>query len=357
MARNMTSKARVMTAVHRGEPDRTPVDFSANADTLARLQRDLNCADHRCLLERLGADIVDLRGVVDPIYQGPIPQTRQGPDGVTENFWGWRTRPMETATGREVSYCDFVLAGCSTVEELENHIWPEPDWFDFSDLADRLDLWQDLAVMASGASIWQHPSFLRGLDRLLMDLMVEPELAEFLLDRFTEFYVGYFDRMFTAAVGRIDLFRIADDMGMQDRLLISPELFDRYFAPRLRRLIEMAHSHGVKVMFHSCGAIVPLIDRLIDLGVDVLDPLQAAAAGMDPAALKRDFGSRIALHGSIDTQYLLPQGSPQEVRQTTRRMIDLLGTGGGFILAPCHVLQTDIPTENILALYETDRTV
>jgi uroporphyrinogen decarboxylase len=185
-----------------------------------------------------------------------------------------------------------------------------------------------------------------------MDLVMTPDLAGFLLDRFTEFYVDYFDRMFSAAPGMIDILRIADDLGMQDRLLISPELFDQYFAPRLRRLVDMSHGHGVKVMFHSCGAIAPLIDGIIDLGVDILDPIQVTANGMMPETIKAQFGSRICLHGAIDTQYLLPQGTPEEVRRTTRKMMDVLGGGGGYICSPSHVLQTDVPTANIVALYE-----
>ncbi|MFZ4696004.1 MAG: uroporphyrinogen decarboxylase family protein, partial [Verrucomicrobiia bacterium] len=129
----------------------------------------------------------------------------------------------------------------------------------------------------------------------------------------------------------------------------------RYVAPRLRRLVDMAHAHGVKVMFHSCGAIIPLIDDIIAVGVDVLDPLQVTAQGMDPATIKTRFGDRLCLHGAIDTQYLLPHGSPDDVRQTVREMMDVLGRGGGYILSPSHVLQTDVPTANILALYEEPR--
>jgi uroporphyrinogen decarboxylase len=135
--------------------------------------------------------------------------------------------------------------------------------------------------------------------------------------------------------------------------LIGPDLFDRFVAPRLRRLVALAHGHGVAVMFHSCGAIVPLIDRLIDLGIDVLDPLQAAAKDMEPALLKQRFGARLCLHGGIDTQHLLPHGSPEDVRREVRRRSAILGAGGGYILAPCHVLQTDVPTANVLAMYET----
>jgi uroporphyrinogen decarboxylase len=106
-------------------------------------------------------------------------------------------------------------------------------------------------------------------------------------------------------------------------------------------------------MFHSCGAIRPVIDDLIEIGVDILDPLQAAADGMEPQALKDLYGGRICLHGGICTQFLLPKGTPDEVRREARRRVEILGAGGGYILAPCHVLQTDVPTENILALSDT----
>jgi uroporphyrinogen decarboxylase len=206
--------------------------------------------------------------------------------------------------------------------------------------------------MASGASVFQHPAFLRGSDNLLADMALRPELAEYLIDRHTDFYVAFFDRMFNAARGMVDILRIADDLGMQDRLLMSPAMFDRFIAPRLERIIRMAHGHCVKVMFHTCGAVVPLIDRLIDLGVDMLDPIQVRAKGMDPVEIKERFGSRIALHGAIDTQYLLPRGTPEEVAGEVRRMIATLGPEG-YVISPCHVLQTDVPTANVLAIYDT----
>jgi uroporphyrinogen decarboxylase len=349
----MTAKERVLTAAAGRQPDRVPLDFSANAFVLERLKHELGCATHRQLLDRMHADIVDLRGVVDPVYRGPVPKDRILPGGVKENFWGWRTRIIQTAMGPEDIFVDFVLAGAQSVDDLAAHRWPEADWFDFSDLAARLAEWSDLAVMASGASVWQHPSFLRGMENLLTDLLSEPAMAEFLLDRFTDFYVAYFDRMITAAQGRIDILRIADDLGTQTGLLFSPEVFATFIVPRLRRLIDMAHSHGVKVMFHSCGSIVPFIERLIELRVDILDPLQVTAANMDPQMLKDRFGRRLCLHGSIETQYLLPQGTPTEVAATVRKMRDILGRDGGFILSPCHLLQVDVPTANILALYDS----
>lgn len=346
----MNSKERVLCAVARGEPDRIPLDVHPNPFVAERLRREWGISDYAAMLRRLGSDVVDLRSTVNPIYRGPVPLWQTLPDGTRENFWGWRTRIVPTAFGPEEIYSEFKLAGADAIEELAAHRWPSVDWFDFSDFASRLRPWSEFAVMATGASIWQHPSFLRSLERLAMDLLDEPELARFLLDQFTDFYVEYFDRMLTAGAGQIDLLRIADDVGTQRGLLFGVPVFREFFAPRLRRLVDLAHSHGVKVMFHSCGAIFPLIEDIIACGVDVLDPLQAAAEGMQPERLKTTFGGRICLHGGIDTQHLLPHASPEEVHREVRRVADILGRGGGGIIAPCHVVQLDVPTANLETL-------
>lgn len=346
----MNSKQRVLAAVSLAQPDRIPIDLLPNPWVEERLHRDLGTKTHRELLERLRCDVVDLRGVVDPVYRGPVPNSRELGDGVRENYWGWRQKIMQTATGPEDCFVEFVLADAASVEDLERHPWPSPDWFDFSDFAHRLDQWQDFAIMASGASVFQHPTFLRRSDNLLMDMAVQPEVAHWLMDRFTDFYLAFFDRMLMAAKGRIDILRAADDLGTQQGLFISPAMFRTFFKPRLKKLVDLAHSHNVKFMFHSCGAIRPLIEDLIEIGVDILDPLQAAAKGMDPQALKNAYGDRICMHGGICTQYLLPKGTADQVRAEVRRRAEILGMGGGYILAPCHVLQTDVPTENIVAM-------
>lgn len=349
---NATSKERVLAAIDLQVADRVPMDFSANKATLERLLKDLDCPDLFGLIKTLGADIVDLRGVVDPVYKGPVPAKRSLADGISENYWGWRTKIEQTATGPEEMFCEFILADRSH-EEIQQHLWPQVDWFDFSDFGQRLEKWQGLAVMASGPSVWQHPSFLRGLDNLMADLMLAPDTAELLMDKFTDFYVAYFDKMFSTVPGKVDILRIADDVGMQDRLIMSREMILRFIIPRLKKIVDMAHSHGVKVMYHSCGAIFEVIDDIIEAGIDILDPLQVTAKGMDPQKIKDSFGNRICLHGAIDTQYLLPEGNPGDVSRTVKEMINILSKGGGYILSPSHVLQTDVPTANISAIYET----
>jgi len=349
----MTSKERVMTAVALSRPDRVPMDFNANPATMKRLMEDLGASSLRELLLKLHVDIVDIRGVVDPAYCGPPPKDGNLGGGAIEDYWGMRRKVMQTATGPEYCYVDFPLAGADSLEQIEAHPWPNVDWFDFDGFADALEPWKDFAVMASGASVLQHPMLLCGMDKILTDMALEPELACAVFDKFTDFYVAYYDKMLTAAEGRIDLFRIGDDVGTQRGPLISPAMFRQFIAPRLRLLVDLAHSHDTKVMFHSCGGITAFIDALIEIGMDILDPIQVSAANMDPVQIKGEYGPRICLHGSIDTQYVLPLGSPREVAENVKRMIDILGCGGGFILAPCHVLQTDVPSQNVCTMYET----
>ncbi|MBN2296118.1 MAG: hypothetical protein JXM70_27050, partial [Pirellulales bacterium] len=235
----MNAKERVLTAVALQTPDRVPMDFHANPWVLQRLHRDLKTTTHRELLERLRSDIVDLRGVVDPDYRGPKPQSRELGDGVRENLWGWRQKVMQTASGPEDSYVEFVLDDATSIDDFQQHSWPSADWFDFSEIAERLVEWQDFAVMASGPSVFQHPTFLRRTDNLLMDMAMRPEMAHWLMDRFTDFYLDFYDRMLTAADGRIDLLRTADDLGTQRGLFFSPEMFRTFIKPRLKKLIDM----------------------------------------------------------------------------------------------------------------------
>jgi len=345
----MDSKERVWTAIRRAEPDRLPLDFQANPWVLERLHRDLGTTSHRQLLEGLHCDIVDLRGVVEPRYVGPIPPSRELGNGIRENFWGWRQKIIQSATGPEDCFVQFVLAKATSIEDYQRHRWPQADWFDFSHYAEALPDWNGMALLASGASVFQHATFLRGIDALLMDMAVQPEMAHWLMDRFTHFYLDFFDRLLSAAGGRIDILRVADDLGTQRGLFFSPDMFRMFLKPRLKKLADLAHHHQAAFMFHSCGAIRPLIDDLIEIGVDILDPLQAAAEGMDPQTLKDAYGDRLCLHGGICTQYLLPRGTVDQVRREVQRRCEILGRRGGYIVAPCHVLQTDVPTENILA--------
>jgi len=169
------------------------------------------------------------------------------------------------------------------------------------------------------------------------------------------FELPFVEAMLSAGGGRIDFFRVGDDYGTQRSLLIGREMFRRHLAPALRELGRIAKRHGAMYYHHSCGAVRGLIDDLIEVGVDVLDPLQVRAEGMIPAELKAAFGRRVCFSGGVDQQRLLPRGSPGDVREAVFALLDDMAPGGGFFLGPTHIFQDDVPTVNIVAMYRAGR--
>ncbi len=349
----MTSKERVLAAVSMQPTDRQPRDFHACGVVQDRLAEHFGTRTHRDLLQMLNSDIVDIRGIVDPEWVAPFPKVVKNADGSTVDYLGFCKNVKQTVFGPVEEHSDYLLSGCDDLEEIRKFRFPKVEWFDFSKMSERLKEYEAFAVMASGASVYQHPTLVRGLEAFLCDLLSEPETADYIIAAYVDFYDDYFEAMFTACPGQIDILRIADDLGMQDRALISIELFETHFLPSIKRLCDMAHSHGVKVMFHSCGAVFNYIDLLIGAGVDILDPLQPNAFGMNPEHLKECFEGQICFHGSIDTQYVLPTGTPDEVRAQVRKHMAILGEKKtGFIIAPAHTLQPDVKIENIIAMYD-----
>lgn len=352
----MTSKERVLAAIDMKPVDRQPRDFHACNVVLDRLYEHFGVNTYKELLQCLHGDIVDIRGVVDPDWVAPFPKQFTRPDGSIQNYLGFVMKEQETIFGPVMEHSDYLMKDCldlDEIKEFKDFQFPKVEWFDFSTMSERLKEYEDFAIMATGASIYQHPTILRGLDVLLCDMVADPEIADYIMDAYTDFYYDYYKAMFEACPGQIDILRIADDLGMQDRPLVSRELFDKYFFPRIKKLTDLAHSYGVKVMFHSCGCVFDFIDGIIEAGVDMLDPLQPNAKDMNPEKLQEYFGGKICMHGSIDTQYVLPQGTPEEVRAQVRKHISILGQSGtGFIIAPAHTLQPDVKVENIVALYD-----
>jgi uroporphyrinogen decarboxylase len=202
------------------------------------------------------------------------------------------------------------------------------------------------------ADVWQRPALVRGWEGMFLDMAERPDWVHFLCRKFTDFYLEDYTRAAEISEGRIDIFLLISDLGSQNGPLISLAMFRKFIAPYLKEMIELIHSLGAFVLFHSCGAIRPFIPDLISLGIDVLDPIQPTGPDMTPESLKADFGAQLSFHGGIDMQQLLPNGTPEQVRREVRRYCDILGRGGGYILAPAHLFQPDVPPENVLACYE-----
>ena len=347
----MTSKDRVLAAIRHETPDRVPVDLWAEPDVKTSLCRHLGLRDEEALLQRFG---VDFRGIY-PRYIGPELKTFE--DGSFEDFWGVIRKPVPHATGVHYEVCYSPLADAETVDDLEHCRWPDPDWFDYSCLADECEHYRDHAVVVGKMgrecqTIFIQTWYMRGLDRIMLDMVEDPELARAMIAKIMEFRIPHVTRILEAVSGKADILQFADDYGTQKGLMISPYLWREFFRPGLKQLVDLAHQYGLKAFLHSCGSVRELIPELIELGIDILNPIQVGAAGMDPRDLKAAFGEKLCFHGSVDTQQTLPFGSRVDVAEEVKQRIEVLGAGGGFVLAPTHTIEPEVPLGNIVAMYE-----
>jgi uroporphyrinogen decarboxylase len=340
----MTSRERVLAALCHQQPDRVPRDFWAEPPTWNRLLVHTGLADKDQLLDRLGVDVRHLLA--------PSAPERGVTDGVLQNFWGERFVQQPTPWGPMRHDVKGALAGARSLSELEAFEWPTPDCIDRSGLAEQCRRFDQHAVLYGFADVWQRPALVRGWEEFFVDLIERPAWVHYLCRKFTDFYLEDYTRAAEMTRGRIDLYLLISDLGSQRGPLISRSMFREFVAPYLKEMIDCIHRLGGKVLFHSCGLIAPLIPELIELGVDVLDPIQPVGSAMQPEALKAAFGDRLCFHGGIDMQELLPRGTPSQVRSEVRRFCEVLGAGGGYILGPAHLFQPDVPPENVLAVYQ-----
>jgi uroporphyrinogen decarboxylase len=195
-------------------------------------------------------------------------------------------------------------------------------------------------------------AFGRGVEQVLFDIAMEDPVYLFIVDRRHRFCLSYIERILAAGRGRIDLVLCGDDFGSQRGLLISPSSFDRLFAPKKKELFDLVHAFQAKVSHHCCGSSRRLLPRFIQCGMDALQTVQPQAAGMNPYELKARFAGQITLHGAVDVQGWLQRATPAVIEAEVNRLMDEVGRGGGYILAPSHNVQPDTPLENVLAVYE-----
>ncbi len=292
----------------------------------------------------------------EPLYIGPGLMTY--PDGTFENIWGSRQRKVYHQNGRG-SYVEtvrFALGDATTVAQVENHRWPSADSFDYKGIVQNIRDYPEYPFMVGYLSLGWFAWEVRGMSRCLEDLYLEPAIAEAIVQRISDFGFEYYSRLLNAVkefIGKnVVCIHIADDWGTQDGLLMGPDIFDRFFARHYRRFTELAHSYGLKVEFHSCGAARDLYGKFIEVGVDIMNPVQTSAKGMVPAEIKKQFGKDLAFSGAIDVQQLLPNASVQEVKDEVKRVLDAMGKGGGFFPGPAHNIQLGTPPENVIAMYE-----
>jgi uroporphyrinogen decarboxylase len=345
----MTGKQRVLAGVDHRVADRIPITFDAEKEVYAALHDHLNLRTKEELFDRLHVDTW-------MILPGNFifPKQEEGKAEKT-SIWGYRARVTAYSGGTYDELCFAPLAGKHETADIRKHDWSGPRTLDFSHFQRDAQSHADRAII--GVFTWGAyfvASFVRGLQDLMMDFAMRTDYADHLIKTITEKILAALDTLLEKHAGGVDIVYMADDYCSQRGPMFSPDTFKRYVQPYLTEVAARCHAHGKKFLLHCCGAVRPLLPMIIDAGVDMLEPIQIRAAGMEPAGLKRDFGEHLCFYGGVDLQQILCNGTPQEVSDEVRRLIDVLGRDGGYILGPGHTyIQIDAPTANILAMYDT----
>ena len=401
----MTSRERVIAAINHKTPDRLPVDLGGsivtgiNAISYGRLRRyltgrgwkfssdTLKVTNIILLLAEVEPELIETWGIdvlpIDRYYAAPgIPlsgswEAHALPDGspalfpagfqpVIEQDGSWKLFDGEVMTGilspgsGSFVPAHFPLAGIDTDDlgELERYPLPRISREELEYLRDRAGtLYRNTDKALFGwfnGSIFETGQYLSGFDNFFMRLAGEPEFSRRLLERLTQAVIADL-KLYIEAVGEyIQVIGFGDDLGFQNGPQIDPHLFRSLVKPLLRKIYATAHALcPAKLFLHSCGSVYEFIEDFIEIGVDILNPVQTSAAHMEVENLKERFGDRIVFWGGgADVQGVLPRGVPEEVRRDVRHRIEVMQPGGGFVFAPIHNLQADIPPENILAMYE-----
>lgn len=347
----MTSKERVLTALNHQEPDRVPINFvGANADIDRRLKKHfgLKLDDHAGLLEGLN---VDFR-VLDLPYTGP--RLHPEIEGLTvDPQWGIRTRWVENESGGYHDFCDFPLKE-ATLEMAENWPMPSPDDFDYDAILGQCEKWKDYCIVYGNASVGDIinvTGMLRGMEQTLIDLITDEPAGLAFIERRLRVQVEMLERVLEKAKGKIDLVWTGDDLGTQHSPLISMEIFRKHIRANHQRIDDVAIAHGVPVMIHSCGSSSWAFEDFIEMGIKVVDTLQPEAANMAPAYLKKTFGDRLCFNGCISTAGPMAYGTVEETVDNVREVLETMKPGGGYFMAPTHMIQDNSPTENVVAAY------
>jgi len=375
----LTARERVKSSLAHQEPDRVPRDLGSTPVTsitkvaYENLRRHLGMKEEKViiadqiqqlpridekLLDRLG---IDTRAVSSsPPSNWELKIKEEGDYYFFTDEWGIIQR-MPKAGGLYFDMAYHPLAEASK-EDLKRYSWPDPEnTARYSNLKDKISFLYNetdyalVGLQPLGAGIFEQAWWLRGMEKFMMDMLLDKKFAEILLDKILEIYLSAWDKFLNLAGKYVQVVTVYDDLCSQEGPLISPSLYRELIKPREKELISaIKQKTEAKVFFHSCGAVWTFIPDLIDIGVDILNPVQVSAKDMDTKRLKREFGKDITFWGGgCDTQNILPHAKPEDVKREARRRLEDLAPGGGFVFNSVHNIQNDVPPENIAAMFET----
>ncbi len=373
----MTGKERILKAISHKEADRVPIDLGSSTAT------SINIKAYAALLELLGykeeniefynvltrlAKVdtkiirrfsIDTCGIYPKlIFLGDFLQQDNGSSVIDE--WGIKWF-MPKVEGHYYDMVSHPLEN-SSVEDINKYKWvngANPERFTDIELQIEEALQQKNALVMGvtvGNGIFQTGNWLEGYYDFLCDVASGSSKAETIMEKVLEIKIAYWDSILDKWGEKLDVVFELDDLGMQSGLLISPDKYLTMVKPRQRHLFEYIKkkSPNVKIMYHSCGGIKPLIPHLIEAGIDILNPVQISAFDMDPANLKKEFGKKVTFYGgAVDTQKTLPFGTPEDVRREIIDRIKILGKYNGYIISPSHEVTSDCRNENFQMLLST----
>lgn len=357
----MNCKERFKLVCSHQYPDRFPIDYVASASFDRKLRNYYGVSSESELLENLGCDFyyLSVRDISQnetslPIYRGPILEftetERVCPFGIRfrRGSYNWKFGADEVVQS--------PLQNADTERDVLSLKLPDPKWFDLEPLLRECQTYQEKVIIGGFWTAISGDAYrMMGFENYLANMIINPSLVKTLVDRLTDFYLQMNDRLFSVLKGKMDIFFMGNDFGTQNGLLFSKEMWRKYFYENYKKLISLAHSYKLKVMVHSCGAISELLDDMIEIGVDIIDPIQTTAVGMNPLELQRRFGGKIVFHGGIDTQNILPRGNTEQVNKHCEEILNYLGKDAGYIFVSCNNIQDDTPVKNVDTAYRVAR--
>jgi uroporphyrinogen decarboxylase len=367
MPESMTPRQRVLAAVGHREPDRVPIDVGGTSfstvigQAYERLKAHLGVEVETRYMKRKSRSVLLGERIAERLQADTRPLLVGSPDRWQDVYLdGGSFRDEFGVVWRKAGDGHYAPTGnplrTATMAELIGYRWPDPlnsgRTRGLREQAQRLHEGTDYTVVLSLPVGFVHLSqYLRGYEQWLMDIVLDPTLLDALMDGALDWWLALAGAVLDEVGPFVDVVAFGDDVAFHDRPMVDLGRYRKLFKPRQRRMVDLIKSKcQAKVLYHCCGAVRSLIGEFVDIGVDALNPVQVSSAGMDTAALKAEFGDRICFWGAIDTQRVLPLGSPQEVRAEVRQRIGDLASGGGYVLAPVHNIQEDVPPENILAM-------
>ncbi len=366
----MNSRERVKTTLSLKEPDRVPIDLGALVGTLTfkaqeNLKKYLSISGRDEIYNRVEGTVIPNEKILEYLKVDTRYIYMNGPsnwediehgNGIYEDEFGIKRKKASW-------YYDMIfhpLANANYPEEIEKYPWPDPrDGGRYEGLYERAKwLYENTNYAIATAnteigSIFENAFCMVGFEKFMMDFYNNPEFNEALLDKWTDFWIGVNDELLDRVGEFIEYVTVGDDITNQLGPHISPDIYRKFIKPRQRKLFSFIKSKTkAKIYYHLCGTINEFAEDLIDIGVDILQPVQKEPKGNDLIHLKKSYGDRISFSGGISQQKTLPFGTPQEVRDEVREAISALAPGGGYLFITGHSIQPDVPAENIIAAYD-----